>query len=155
MTFNFVLKLGAGVKACAMAFLGGIGKEARAMRRRYLKRRSLEEARSIFIDALPLGPLHVENVAPERSLGRITAEPVIASLSAPHYHGAAMDGIAVRAEDTFGATEFAPRRLGLGTGEGCFAYVDTGSALPSWANAVVMIESVFRLDDSRVEIRQA
>jgi putative molybdopterin biosynthesis protein len=125
------------------------------MRRRYLKRRSLEEARSIFIGALPLGPLRVEDVATEQALGRITAQPVIASLSAPHYHGAAMDGIAVRAEDTFGATEFVPRTLELGTGEGRFAYVDTGSVLPSWANAVVMIERVFRLDDSHVEVRQA
>jgi putative molybdopterin biosynthesis protein len=126
-----------------------------AMRRRYLKRRSLEEARSVFIDALPLGPLRVEDVASEQSLGRITAAPVIASLSAPHYHGAAMDGIALRAEDTFGATEFAPRALELGTGEGRFAYVDTGAALPSWANAVVMIERVFRLDASHIEIREA
>ncbi len=66
-----------------------------------------------------------------------------------------MDGIAVRAEDTFGATEFAPRALELGAGDGRFAYVDTGSALPSWANAVVMIERVFRLDDAHVEVRQA
>ena len=109
----------------------------------------------MFLDRLPLGPLHVEDVATEQSLGRITAEPAVASLSAPHYHGAAMDGIAVRAEDTFGATEFVPRTLELGTGEGRFANVDTGSALPSWANAVVMIERVFRLDDSHVEVRQA
>jgi putative molybdopterin biosynthesis protein len=125
------------------------------MRRRYLKRRSLEEARRTFLDLFPAGPLHVENVATEQSLGRFTAAPVIASLSAPHYHGAAMDGIAVRAEDTFGASEFAPRALELGAGDGRFAYVDTGSALPSWANAVVMIERVFRLDDAHVEVRQA
>jgi molybdopterin molybdotransferase/putative molybdopterin biosynthesis protein len=125
------------------------------MRRRYLKRRSLEDARRAFVDLFPAGPLDVEEIATEQSVGRITAAPVIASLSAPHYHGAAMDGIAVRAEDTFGATEFAPRMLELGTGDGRFAYVDTGSALPSWANAVVMIERVFRLDDAHVEVRQA
>src|SRR5262245_38452805 len=125
------------------------------MRRRYLKRRSLEDARTVFLGALPPGPLGVEDVPTERSLGRITAAPVIASLSAPHYHGAAMDGIAVRAEDTFGATEFAPRALELGAGDGRFAYVDTGSALPSWANAVVMIERVFRLDDRHIEVHQA
>jgi molybdopterin molybdotransferase/putative molybdopterin biosynthesis protein len=125
------------------------------MRKRYLKRRSLEEARRAFLDLFPVGPLDVEDVATEQSLGRFTASPVIAALSAPHYHGAAMDGIAVRAEDTFGATEFAPRALKLGTGDGRFAYVDTGSALPSWANAVVMIERVFRLDNRHVEVRQA
>ena len=125
------------------------------MRKRYLKRKGLEEAKRIFLDRVSLGPLRVERVPVERSIGRITAEPVIAQLSAPHYHGAAMDGIAVRAEDTFGATEFEPRTFELGAGEGRFAFVDTGSALPAWANAVVMIERVFRLDDERVEIRQA
>src|SRR5947199_9437090 len=100
------------------------------MRKRYLQRRSLEEARRAFLDLLSAGPLVVEELATEQSLGRITAASVIASLSAPHYHGAAMDGITVRAEDTFGATEFAPRTLEIGAGAGRFAYVDTGSALP-------------------------
>lgn len=125
------------------------------MRKRYLKRTSLEDARRLLLEAAPLGALRTEIVSTEESLGRITAEPVLASLSAPHYHGAAMDGIALRAEDTFGASEFEPRTLELGAGDGRFAYVDTGSALPAWANAVVMIERVFRLDDSHVEIREA
>ncbi|MGH7898087.1 MAG: molybdopterin-binding protein, partial [Candidatus Binatia bacterium] len=125
------------------------------MRKRYLNRKGLDEAKRLFLGRVSLGPLRVERVAVEQSVGRITAEPVFAALSAPHYHGAAMDGIAVRAEDTFGATEFAPRTLELGDGEGRFAFVDTGSALPARANAVVMIERVFRLDDTRVEIRQA
>lgn len=68
-----------------------------------------------------------------------------------------MDGIAVRAEDTFGATEFEPLVLELGDGDRprSFAWVDTGSALPAWANAVVMVERVYRIDDRRVEIREA
>jgi len=64
----------------------------------------------------------------------------------PHYNGAAMDGIAVRAEDTLGASEGQPVHLELGTPETArrpFSYVDTGNALPAWANAVVMIERVF------------
>lgn len=125
------------------------------MRKRYLKRRSLEEARRLFFDRLPMGPLRVESAPVEHALGRITAAPVTASLSAPHYHGAAMDGIAARAQDTFGATEFAPRTLELGAGEGRFAPVDTGSALPAWANAVIMIERVFPIDETHVEVHQA
>jgi len=93
------------------------------------------------------------------ALGRITAEPVFAKISSPHYHGAAMDGICVRAEDTFGATEFAPKRLKramAGTrGEEGFAYIDTGNALPAWANAVVMIEKVRQCDDETVEIYES
>ncbi|MBI2962770.1 MAG: molybdopterin biosynthesis protein [Deltaproteobacteria bacterium] len=125
------------------------------MRKRYLKRRSLEEARRLLFDRLPMGPLRVESTPAEHALGRVTAAPVTASLSAPHYHGAAMDGIAVRAEDTFGATEFQPRVLEHGAGEGRYVPVDTGSALPHWANAVVMIERVFAIDESRVEVREA
>jgi putative molybdopterin biosynthesis protein len=70
-----------------------------------------------------------------------------------------MDGICVRAEDTFGATEFNPKNLKLTTGDtaapGTFAFVDTGNALPSWANAVVMIEKVNQLDTATVEIFEA
>jgi putative molybdopterin biosynthesis protein len=128
---------------------------AYGVRKRYLKRRGLDEARRLFLERLPLGPLRAETVPAEQAIGRVTAAPVLAALSAPHYHGAAMDGIAVRAEDTFGATEFEPRTLELGEGEGRFALVDTGSALPIWANAVIMIERVFRVDETRIEIRQS
>lgn len=127
------------------------------MRKRYLKRKGLEEAKSLFLARLRRGPLRTEVVDVEDSLGRVTAESVVAKLSAPHYHGAAMDGIAVRAEDTFEATEFHPvtLRLGDGSSRGQFAFVDTGSSLPEWANAVIMIERVFPLDASGVEIREA
>src|SRR5262249_56453648 len=72
--------------------------------------------------------------------------------SSPHYHGAAMDGIAVRAEDTFGASEVRPVRLrparaDEGSPAGAFVAVDTGNPLPAWANAVVMIERVYAAED--------
>src|SRR5206468_4203867 len=76
-----------------------------------------------------------------------------------HYHGAAMDGIAVRAEDTFGASEVRPVRLRParpdGPGTAAFVPVDTGNALPPWANAVVMIERVYPGDGDAVTIREA
>lgn len=127
------------------------------MRKRYLKRQALDQGRRAFLERVAPGPLRAEPVAVERSAGRVTAEPVVALRSAPHYHGAAMDGIAVRAADTFGATEFAPIALEPADGDRRrgFAYVDTGSALPAWANAVVMIERVFPHEDGRVEIREA
>jgi putative molybdopterin biosynthesis protein len=80
---------------------------------------------------------------------------VFANISSPHYHGAAMDGICVRAQDTFGATEFRPIHLELRSGsvhERRFEYVDTGNAIPAWADAVIMIEKVHRLDDNHVAI---
>ena len=127
------------------------------MRRRYLKRKGLREAREAFLAAFPAGPLRSGTVPVEEAAGRVTAGIVAARMSAPHYHGAAMDGIAVRAEDTFGATEFDPRTFELGPDDAPrrFAFVDTGSALPPWANAVIMIERVVRLDERRAEIREA
>jgi len=83
---------------------------AKTDRKRYLKKKSLEDALDIFLGAVPPSP-KTDRVPVEKALHRTTAEPIFAVLSAPHYHGAAMDGIAVRAEDTFGASEFAPLAL--------------------------------------------
>src|SRR5712691_8184186 len=74
-------------------------------RKRYLKKKPLSEALAVFLNAVTPSR-GVETIAVEETLHRTTAEPIFALLSAPHYHGAAMDGIAVRAEDTFGASEF-------------------------------------------------
>lgn len=129
-------------------------------RTRYLKKRSLAETLQLFVESR--GPLdrEPELVDVEQSLGRITARPIHARNSVPHYHGAAMDGIAVRAEDTFGASEASPRELALApTGRGkepparSYVPVDTGHPLPAWANAVVMIENVYPAGTGRVSIR--
>ena len=75
------------------------------------------------------------------ALGRVTSEAVWARLSSPHYHASAMDGVAVRAQDTLGASEGSPVRLTLGRQA---TWVDTGDPLPSGTDAVVMIEHVQR-----------
>jgi molybdopterin biosynthesis enzyme len=49
----------------------------------------------------------------ENALGRVTAEPIWAKVSSPHYHASAMDGFAVRAEDTSGAQPSAPVQLSV------------------------------------------
>src|SRR5215471_855779 len=125
-------------------------------RRRYLKKTPLEEARRLFLAGIDSSKLTSETVPVEDALDRVTAEPVFAKISSPHYHAAAMDGICVRAEDTFGATEFVGKKLTRASadssGAGAFAYVDTGNALPAWANAVIMIQNVRQLDDKTVEI---
>jgi putative molybdopterin biosynthesis protein len=132
-------------------------------RKRYLKKKPLPEALSVFLHAIT-PPKNAAIIAVEDSLHRTTAEPIFAVLSAPHYHGSAMDGIAVRAADTFGASEFSAVTLTAvdpkagapqPNGRAPFLYVDTGNPLPSWANAVVMIERVFKKNDREVEIRDA
>ena len=82
-------------------------------RKRYLKKTPLIEARELFLATVDPSALAVEEIAVDDGLDRITAEPVFAKISSPHYHASAMDGICVRAEDTFGATEFVGKTLTL------------------------------------------
>jgi len=109
----------------------------------YLHDVPLPEARKRFMQALQAagldGPLPAETVALDQALGRVTAEPAWARSSSPHYHAAAMDGYALRAAATLGANDRTPVELPAGTEA---AYVDTGDALPDWADAVVPIEDV-------------
>lgn len=92
-----------------------------------------------------LQPLPSEAIALPKALGRVTAAPVWARISAPHYHASAMDGYAVLADDTHGATETSPKQLRIG--QQAF-YVDTGDPLPPQTNAVIMIEHVQRLESA-------
>ena len=80
----------------------------------------------------------------EHALGRVTAGPVWARISSPHYHSSAMDGFAVRANATNGAMPSKPVTLQIGADT---QYVDTGDPLPDWANAVIPIENVESLDE--------
>jgi putative molybdopterin biosynthesis protein len=109
----------------------------------YLEDIPLEEALmrwwAALVEAGLDGPLPAESVALEEAAGRITAGPVWALVSSPHYHAAAMDGYAVRAEETRGASETKPVHLVVG--QQAF-YVDTGDPLPAGTNAVIMVEDV-------------
>ncbi len=70
--------------------------------------------------------------------GRVTAEPVWATRSSPPFDAAGMDGIAVRAADTLGASETSPVLLA----PGAYDVVDTGDPMPDGRDAVVMREHV-------------
>ncbi|MGH2949479.1 MAG: molybdopterin biosynthesis protein [Solirubrobacteraceae bacterium] len=94
--------------------------------------------------------VEAEEVEVADAAGRVTAAPVWAARSSPAYDAAGMDGIAVRAADTAGASETAPVRL-LPDG---YAIVDTGDELPPGFDAVVMREHVHR-DGEAVELRAA
>ena len=120
------------------------------LRKIYLEKKSLSQALKIINDAFFTNiPTAVETVTVPEAVGRVLAEGVSARISVPPYHIAAMDGIAVAAESTFGAGETTPRQLK--TGEEAF-FVNTGNPLPAATNAVIMIEEVNILDDHRVEI---
>lgn len=124
-------------------------------RRRYLRKRSLIEAQQVFLNHPNIKKFDKkESLDPRNSLGRITAEPVFARISSPYFHCSAMDGIAVRAEDTFSASLTNPVRLS-NTNFRKFYYVDTGDPIPPEFNAVIMIEDVREIDDYNVEIVSA
>jgi putative molybdopterin biosynthesis protein len=127
------------------------------MRRRYyLEDVALDAARQRFEAALQrvggVAPLPAERVPLTEALGRVTAAPIWAHLSSPHYHAAAMDGIAVRAAETVGATEIEPKRLTIGAQA---TWIDTGDPLPPDTDAVIMAEHVQAVDDNTVEIMAA
>jgi molybdopterin molybdotransferase len=117
-------------------------------------RTRVDDAREHLLDAAePHG--RTERVALERADGRTLAERVTAPNPVPGYDRAAMDGWAVRAADTFGASDRSPTVLRVaGEAESDAAVgstdavrVHTGSALPEGADAVVMIEQTERLGD--------
>ncbi len=85
------------------------------------------------------------------AVGRVTAEPVWATRSSPSFDASAMDGIAVRAADTVGASESTPVYLDAGA----YVVLDTGDPLPEGFDAVVMRENVHYDDGRRAELRAA
>jgi putative molybdopterin biosynthesis protein len=123
-------------------------------RKVYLEDIPLDEAWRRFTDALKAGrrwqPIEGEDVPVPDALGRVTARPIWAHVSSPAYHASAMDGYAVRAEDTISANDTHPLQLELGAQA---QYVDTGDPLPGWADAVIMIEHVQPIGNTHIEIR--
>lgn len=121
-------------------------------RRRYLKRMSREAALRLWLGHPAVAaPLPGESVPTADAVGRVTAAPVFAARSVPHFHASAMDGLAVRAADTFHAAETRPVTLPVGA----FEVVDTGDPIPAAFDAVVMIEDVSWLPDGAAQLVEA
>ena len=116
----------------------------------YLQMKTLEEAREILFKQFPLsGILSSEMVSVPDAVGRVLAEPATAVISSPNFHLSAMDGIAVKAVNTFGASETRPKELVID--KDAF-YVNTGHPMPVNTDAVIMIEHVNDLGQNRIEI---
>lgn len=125
---------------------------------------SLEDALGMILDAAT--PVtRTERVALRDALGRVIAAPPTAAIDVPPFDRAAMDGYAVRAEDTFGAGKHDPKLLrsvekvftgqvpsrAVAAGE-CIE-IATGAPMPQGADAVVMVEETERIagsDDIRI-----
>jgi putative molybdopterin biosynthesis protein len=116
----------------------------------YLHMKSLADARRIVLDTFATQPAaEPETLATTDAVGRVLAEAVVAALSSPNFHSAAMDGIAVAARTTFEAHTARPKLLALGSEA---HYVNTGHVLPAGTDAVIMIEQVQIVDDRTVRI---
>ena len=116
----------------------------------YLKMKTLQEAREIVQQQFSMAnSLAAETVPVPQAVGRVLAEPVYAKISAPHFNAAAMDGLAVKAASTFGASEAATMELRIDRDA---FNVNTGHVMPPETDAVIMIEHVNFLDADRIEI---
>ena len=103
--------------------------------------------RLVLTDPLPSEELDVSVAA-----GRVSARAVTAALSTPAYHGAAMDGFAVHASETRGASEATPVRLKKGEQA---RPIDTGDQIPHGFDAVIKVEDVHEPDPETIEILAA
>jgi putative molybdopterin biosynthesis protein len=95
--------------------------------------------------------LGVITVGITEAAGMVTAAPVWATRSSPPFDAAGMDGIAIRAADTLGASETTPVYLA----PDAYDVVDTGDPMPADRDAVVMREHVHYDPDGRAELRAA
>ncbi len=115
---------------------------------------SVEEARQRLLDGLKIKRKTVM-VPIYDALNRVLAEDIIAEEDLPRFDRSAVDGYAVRAEDTFGVSQFKPKILKLTDGnkvkKGEAKQVWTGNLLPEGADAVLMLENVKR-SDNEIEV---
>jgi putative molybdopterin biosynthesis protein len=122
-----------------------------AERNIYLNMKSLAEARLMLAQAFDLsGRLATEVLPVTDAVGRMLCEPVWAKVSSPNFHAAAMDGIAVLADQTYGAGESTPKWLEAGKNAW---FINTGQVMPENTNAVIIIENLHIDDNGGIEIQ--
>jgi molybdopterin molybdotransferase len=125
---------------------------------------SLDEALRLLHMHQPDCPGRIVSVSLDDALGRICAKDIIAPEDLPPYPRSTMDGYAVRANDTFGASEGLPAYLAIsgnvqmgeypetGPSAGSCYSIATGGILPPGTNAVVMLEHTIKVDEQMTEI---
>lgn len=118
------------------------------MKHNYLHNTPVDTAREAYFAHLTENGFaqKTETVSAAASVGRILSQAVYARICSPHYNACAMDGIAVSAADTYGASENFPVHLTARQ----YTPADTGDPLPDGCDAVVMIEDVTQEEDGSV-----
>lgn len=122
------------------------------------------EARAVLFNHLPASSLHMEEIPTENALERVTAEAVVSGEALPAFARSTVDGYAVRAADTFGASDTLPAYLSVAGevpmgGSPSFSLrpaqvglIHTGGMLPEGADAVVMVEMTQPARPGEIEI---
>ena len=143
---------------------------AAARQEQFLEVVSAEDARTRFEKHLDLSPLSAETVLLDAALGRVLAHDVTAPIDVPPFDRSNVDGFALRAADTVGASDAAPRRLALNAevlacghaprltvAPGSATAIATGGMIPRGADAVAMIEHTELVDDAApaIDLRRA
>ncbi len=131
-----------------------------ARQEQFLEVVSAEEARSRFQHHLDLSPRGTQTVSLADALGRVLTADVLAPLDVPPFDRSSVDGFALRASDTLGASDATPLRLRLNREVIACGHeplidvtpvsataIATGGVVPRGADAVIMIEQTELLDD--------
>src|ERR1043165_2566685 len=141
-----------------------------ARQEQFLEVVSAEEAKARFEKQLNLSALAAETVSLPDALGRVLAHDVAAPIDVPPFDRSNVDGFALRAADTAGATDATPRRLTLNAevlacghapkltvAPGTATAIATGGMIPRGADAVAMIEHTELIDAAApaVDLRRA
>jgi molybdopterin molybdotransferase len=126
-----------------------------------------DEARGLLLSHLPEAISDFESIAVPSAVGRVLAENIIAPHPLPEFQRSTVDGYAVRAMDTHGASDALPAYLNLmgevpmgdsptfEVGAGQCALIHTGGMLPNGADAVVMLEFTQSVQESEIEVFRA
>ena len=157
------------VKASEPDLVAAVRRAAR--QEQFLEVVSPENARARFARHIVLAPLDSERVPFDAALTRVLAGDVTAPIDVPPFDRANVDGFALRAAETAGASDVAPRRLRLNgevivcghapaltVASGTATTIATGGVIPRGADAVVMIEHTDLVESSAeptIDVRRA
>lgn len=135
-----------------------------SMAQTFFKVLAPQDALKLLLSIEPVGAEHIASV---KGRGRVLAEDLYSTVDLPHFHRAAMDGYAVKAKNTFGASQSLPAYLKLAgivemgkeaaqplaTGEAM--RISTGGMMPPESDAVVMVEYTDETNAGLVEIHRS
>ncbi|MEM3457977.1 MAG: molybdopterin molybdotransferase MoeA [Candidatus Bathyarchaeia archaeon] len=122
----------------------------------FQKLTSVDEALQTFFNTVQIRKPKTVIISLDLALNRVLAEDVVAEEDLPRFDRSTVDGYAVKAKDTFGASQFKPKVFRVTdereVDEGKAKQVWTGNPIPKGADAVVMLENTKRIDGDKIEV---